>query len=77
MSPINGSNKLTVSYLALVISGVGLTGTLAGLAGGVAYKVFAPAADVATLSVQMKDVQERQDRMETKLDKVYDILIKK
>ena len=77
MSPINGSNKMTAAYLTLVISGVGVTATLAGLAGGAAYKVFAPASDVASLSAQMKDVQDRQDRMEAKLDKVYGILIKK
>lgn len=84
MSPINGSNKMTAAYLTLVISGVGVTATLAGLAGGAAYKVFAPASDVAALSAQMKDMQTRQDRiesnqdrMEAKLDKVYGILIKK
>lgn len=77
MSPINGSKKMTAAYLTLVFSGVGVTATLAGLAGGAAYKVFAPASDVAALSAQMKDVQARQDRMEAKLDKVYGILIKK
>ena len=80
MPPFNHSPKISAIYVSIA----GILLTLAGASGGLASKFFAQKTDVATIGAQMLDMRERQDRMETKLDKfdekmdkVYGILIKK
>ena len=79
MPPVN-TPKNAIIYLSFISVAL----AVAGAAGGIASKVFAQKADVATLSAQMLDMREqqarmgtKQDRTEAKLDRVYEILIKK